>query len=341
MNRMAYILGIDQGHSATRAVVCRDDGVILGTGIAPGACHSTHGMDQAMRSITIAATNARGAAGLAAEEFDILACGLTGADWEDEYALLHSTVSKLGLSKRVVIKNDSIIALKGGTFSLYGAVIIAGTGGNCAVISPEGDEFVYHYYHDNYLQGGIALGRRALDSIYRSATGRMSATALTQLVLDQYAFTTVDELLRADCENRLGSTSSIAPLVFRAAYEGDYPSSQIIESFGVGLAELATAALAQFDMTSLDVEIVLSGGIFKAVGSLLDEVIAANIHMVVPRARIVNARYEPVAGAAVLGLQELDIEFTEDIRNRFENSCEKHELIRVRTKSEMWEEGEP
>lgn len=332
---MSYVVGIDQGHSETRAVVCRHDGIILGIGTAPGSCHSSHGMDHAMQCITTAAGDALRSTGLSAEDVEMLACGLTCADWEDEYVMLQSYVARLRLSRQAIVKSDSIIALKGGTFASYGAVIIAGTGGNCAVISPEGDEFVYHYYNDKNLQGGMALGRRALELIYRSATGREPSTLLTQLTLDFYGFSTVDQLLRADCEERLDRCSAIAPLVFQAAYKGDYPSSCIIKSFGEGVAEMAVTAMARFNMTGLDVDVVLSGGIFKAVGNLLDDVIAATIHMTVPRARIMNARYEPVVGAAVLGLQELEIEFTDDVRNHIESSCGRHGLIRSQINSNV------
>jgi N-acetylglucosamine kinase-like BadF-type ATPase len=328
---MKYVLGIDQGHTETRASVCDLEGNILGVGKAFGACHSVHGMAQAMDAIQTAAGIALGQAGVGAQDVITLFCGLTGADWPDEYELLHENVVRLGLCEKVWVNNDTIVALRGGTSANYGAIVIAGTGSNCAIRSPRGEEFIYHFYHDYDLQGGIALGRRALNAIYRAETGRGPATRLEGWVLDTFDMASVDDLLRANVEGRLGKDEikHIAPLVFQAACEGDWVACQILRAFGEGLAELVTAGLKRFDMTALDVEVVLSGNIFKGRGSLLQEVMLASIHMVAPRARLVNARYEPVVGALLLGLEETGVDIDERARQNIEKTSQQLGLIRV------------
>jgi N-acetylglucosamine kinase-like BadF-type ATPase len=156
---MGNILGIDQGSSHTRAAVCRQDGTIAGLGKSIGACHSVHGMQPAMRAIQEAAQAALHPAGLRPDEVGLVFGGLTGADWQDEYALLEENLRTLQLGGQVHVVNDSIIALRGGTQAPYGAIVIAGSGANCAVRSPDQREFIYHYYLEDDLQGGQALGR--------------------------------------------------------------------------------------------------------------------------------------------------------------------------------------
>jgi N-acetylglucosamine kinase-like BadF-type ATPase len=328
---MKYILGVDQGHTETRAAVCDINGNISGIGRAFGACHSVHGVARAMDAIQTAIQAALVQAGIQAADVAALFCGLTGADWPDEYELLHKSVLGLGLCEYVRIKNDTIVALRGGTSAPYGAIVIAGTGSNCAIRSPAGEDFIYHFYHDYNLQGGIALGRQALNAIYRAETGREPATLLKGWVLDMFRMASVNDLLRADAERRLGkdNVKHIAPLVFQAACEGDWVASQILRVFGEGLAELVTAGLKRFDMTALDVEVVLSGNIFKGRGSLLQEVMLASIHMVAPRARLVNARYEPVVGALLLGLEETGVDIDERARQNIEKTSQQLGLIRV------------
>lgn len=334
---MKCVLGVDQGHSQTRAAVCATEGKVLSVGTAFGACHSVHGMTKAMQAIREASEAALSQAGIRAEEIAILYCGLTGADWPDEYKLLTANVLSLGMCENVRIQNDSIIALRGGTWADYGAVVIAGSGGNCAIRSPRGEEFIYHFYHDHDLQGGTALGRRALNAIYRAETGRGLPTLLTARVLDLVGLTTVDELLRADVERRLGSDDikHIAPLIFQAACEGDRSSCEIIKAFGEGLAELVTAGLTRFNMTELDLDVVLSGSIFKGPGRLLEEVMTASIHMVAPKARLVNARYEPVVGAVLLGLEELGIRVNSRMKRNVEKTSRKLNLIRIRSGEDL------
>ena len=330
---MTYVLGIDQGHSGTRAALSDGEGRILAFGRANGACHSVHGMDVAMGAIRQAAQCVLDKTDLRADELGIIFCGLTGADWPDEYELLRIHLLSLALCENVRVKNDSIIALRGGTSANYGAIVVPGTGGNCAVRSPQGEEFIYHFYHDRDLQGGIALGGRALRAIYRVETGRERGTRLTERVLRMFGMANVDELLRADVEGRIGmdEVKEIAPLIFQASYEGDRVASEIIRAFGEGLAELVTAGLARFDMTGLEVEIVLSGSIFKGPGRLVEEVLTANIHMVAPRARLVSSRYEPVVGAVLLGLEELGVKVDRRVRDNIETSSQVLDLIRIRT----------
>ena len=82
-------------------------------------------------------------------------------------------------------------------------------------------------------------------------------------------------------------------------------------------------------MTRLDVEVVLSGSIFKGTGELLEEVMIANIHRSVPKARLVSARYEPVVGAVLLGLEELEVELDTKVGHNVETSSRKLGLIRI------------
>lgn len=328
---MTYILGIDQGSTHTRVAVGDAAGNILGVGKSYGACHSIHGMDKAMGAVREAAAAALHQAGGQLADIAVVFGGFTGADWPDEYQLLQTNVLALGLSAVVHISNDSIVALRGGTEASYGAVIIAGTGGNCAIRSPRGEEFIYHYYHDHDLQGGAALGRRALKAVYRAETGRDSATWLTARILEMFGFAHVDDLLRAEVERRLplNYIHAIAPLVFQTAYEGDYVSGKIIRAFGEGLAELAVAGLRRFKMTDLAVDIVLSGSVFKGVGTLLEEVIIAYIHLAAPKARLVNARYEPVVGAVLLGLEALGTVVDEQVKQKIEESSRRLNLVRL------------
>ena len=328
---MQYVLGVDQGHTQTRAAICDSSGRILGTGSADGACHSRHGMDRAMATVRDASEAALRQAGIRARDLTVMFCGLTGADWPDEYQSLPQNLMRLGLCHNIVVKNDSIIALRGGTSADFGAIVIAGTGGNCAIRSPSGQEFIYHFYHDLDLQGGTALGRRALNAIYRVETGREPPTALKARVLELLGFGTVDALLRADVEADFGleEMKDIAPLVFEAACQADTVACNILQAFGEGLAELVTAGLKRLEMTHLDVEVVLSGSVFKGPGSLVQEVMIAHIHMTAPRATLVNARYEPLVGAVVLGLEQVGVEVGPRIKANIERSSKELGLIRL------------
>lgn len=330
---MQVIIGVDQGSSHTRAAVARMDGTIEGLGTTHGGYGSWE-PERAMGAIVAAVAQARAQAGHdALTPARLLYGGLTGADWPDEYEFLHAHVSSRALAEEVVVVNDSMIALRGGTSQPYGAVVIAGTGANCALRAPDGRTFIYHYYVEDELQGGGALGRHALRAIYRAASGREAPTRLAPLVLALLEQPSVDALLRADSEQRLPASSikEIAPLVFDAAVEGDEAACHILRGFGIGLAGLVTAGLRRLQMTDLPVEVVLSGSIFKGRGALLERVMQDEIRAIAPHAVLVNARYEPVVGAILLGLEQCGVVADEGVRARIEESAQWFGLMREKS----------
>jgi len=327
---MDYIVGIDQGSTHTRAAVCGQNGRIFGVGKSFGACHSIHGMQPAMRAIRESVQDALCQANIRPEQIRLVFGGLTGADWPDEYRLLEENLAALHPGAQVKVVNDCMVALRGGTQAHYGAIVISGSGGNCAVRSPDRQEFIYHYYQEDDLQGGQALGRKMLTAVYRAATGRELATRLTGLALQQLGMASVDEVLRAHVEGRIPveSLRALAPLLLQAAWEGDLVAGQIVQSFAAGLAELVTAALRRFDMTGLALEIVLSGSIFKGCGRLLEAQMAVEIQKAAPRAKLVNARYEPVVGALLCGLEASGIDINDCVRANIEQTSAQLQLVR-------------
>ena len=328
---MKYVLGVDQGGSHTWAVVCSQEGDLISLGCSFGACQSYDGMDRAVLAVKNACTEAMLSAQINPGQVEMLLGGITGADWPDEYLNLQRQIRLLELADHVEIVNDSMIALRGGTRAQFGVVLIAGSGGNCAVVAPDGREFIYGYYQEPGLQGGGALSHHVLAAVYRSATGREEETELTNRVLDYYGFPEVDALLRADVENRLPSIAGLVPVLFQVAQAGDLVALKILRLFGEGSAELIIAGLKRFEMMDLEVDIVLSGGVFKSQTTQLVNVISTNLQHAAPKARLVQARYEPVVGAALLGLGKSNIRLVDSIWKKIDQSAQRLDLVRSDT----------
>jgi N-acetylglucosamine kinase-like BadF-type ATPase len=331
---MKLVLGIDQGSSHTRALLSTLDGCLVGYGRSRGAYHLFDGMQATMQAVKDAAQIALAQSGAAAGDIVQIYGGFTGADWPDEYDLLTHSVRHLDLgpaSAAVHITNDTLVALRGGTEQSYGAILIAGSGGNCGVRAPDGREYLYAYYHPNDLQGGGALGHQALDAISRSFTGLRPPTSLTQRVLEFYKVSSIDDLTRGLIENKLSSEriKELAPFVFEEAYQGDAAAASILEAFGKGCADLVINGLRRFDMLHLDVEVVLSGSIFKGVGSLLTETLTAQLHKSAPKARLIHARYEPVVGSVLLGLEKQSVQIDSPVKANIERTARELHMIRL------------
>jgi hypothetical protein len=68
--------------------------------------------------------------------------------------------------------------------------------------------------------------------------------------------------------------------------------------------------------------------VFKGVGPILTDTITACIHSVAPKAQIVNARYEPVVGAVLLGLEKQGVLMNNTVKSNLDITAHQLGLIR-------------
>jgi N-acetylglucosamine kinase-like BadF-type ATPase len=125
----------------------------------------------------------------------------------------------------------------------------------------------------------------------------------------------------------------LSPLLFEAAEESDRVALEIISQFGLSISRYPVAAIQKHRAQYAELDIVLSGGLFKAKGNLLTETVGAEIHRVAPNARIIEAPYEPVVGALLL---VLDAKYHGAIPRTVLQNCrttaEKLSLLRFKSK---------
>lgn len=307
--RMTYVLGIDQGGSKTHAVVADGRGRILGAGSSFGACHSNNGMDMAMAAVREASEQALDAAGLTAGQLTRIAAGMTGVDWPHEAPLLQEALCALfhAAPEQVIVVNDCLIALRAGTPRPGGVILCAGTGLNCAVRHPDGREFTFGFYIADDCQGGTALGLRVLQAVFDAACGMRDETALTRPVLAHFGCKTVDELLYRHVTGALEKPQirQLPLLLEAAALEGDAVACAVLDAFGRDIAQYAVAGLRKLDMLREVTQVVLSGSVFKCRAPQLLAAVKETILRSVPRVFLVESRYEPVIGAALMALDSI------------------------------------
>jgi len=330
---LKYFLGIDQGGTKTQAALADQEGHILGSGLAGGACHSTHGMARAMQAVEDAARQASRQAGVPLDKLELIAGGLTGIDWPEETDLLKDALHKLFQvpRERVHLVNDCIIAMRAATSAVAGAVLCAGTGLNCAVRDGRGGEYIYGFYIAEEDQGGMALGRRALQAVYDAGSGVGAPTALTAMILGLTGQKDTDALLRLQVTGGLrGSVIAEIPrLIEKAALSGDEISTGILRRFGRNAARYVTAGLERFGLQNRDVEVVLSGSVFKCEAPMLLDTIRESILAAAPRARVLESEFEPIVGALLLGLDHLNGGEAESISSHIKRDAQRFHMIRI------------
>ncbi len=330
---MRAVLGIDGGGHKTHAVILGEQGQFLGFGAGGSGNHQIHGLQAALSQIGKAAAQALQAARIDPGEVAVGCYCLSGADLPEDFALLQEAVGGLGLSRVTQIKNDTLAALRAGTSRPWGVVIICGSGFNAAGRAPDGREIVLPGLGpiSGDWGGGQALGMEMVRAVMRSWDGRGKATLLTQLVLDHFGLPDEGALLSALYHEHIPDRRllDIVPLLFDAALAGDLVASDLIRRLGEEAGLTAATLLRRLGLEGTEAEVVLGGGVFKGSGPLLTETIQSRIHQTAPRAQIVHVRYEPVVGAALLGLETLCGDVSSAAVARLENSLPEH-LRRVR-----------
>ncbi|HEV2696259.1 MAG TPA: BadF/BadG/BcrA/BcrD ATPase family protein [Verrucomicrobiae bacterium] len=333
-----HSLAIDQGGTKTVAILADAEGRILGKGIGAGACHFFDGMPKAMAAVSEAANVAFAQAGLtqpdlSPKDLQAISAGMAGANWPEEIVALEKGLHSLFPVDNIRVYNDCLIALRGGTAASRCAVLCAGTGLNAAARFNDEPPFVFNNYIEDLDQGAKGLGTRALSAVFFSEIGGLAPTALTASALQLFGLDNVDDLLLAWSRKRLRQpVQDLSPLVFAAAKKSDAVALEIISQFALSISRYPVAAIQKHQAQNLEVDIVLSGGLFKNRGFSLAETISAQIHRVAPHARIIDAAYEPVVGALLLAL---DSKYRQSIPVAILQNChasaEKLNLLRTQS----------
>lgn len=327
---MKYILGIDQGGSKTHAIVSDERGRILGMGESYGACHSSEGLAYAVKAILEASDRALAHAGLRRENITATVGGLTGIDWDYEAELLEAELQKYFPRAKNTVVNDCIIAMRAATGKSRCGILCAGSGLNCAVQNGQ-ESFAYGFYIPDEYQGGGSLGKRAVQAVFDSHMGLLPDTSLTKRLLDFFQTKSVGDLLFLRVKEKISSREYLRlPLILEEeALAGDRVAGEIWKHFGRTIAGYLTARLQKMGIAEEPVDVVLSGSIFKCRFRQFQETVKEEILRLAPKADIVEAEYEPVMGAIVLGLRQLHGELPEEVSRAMKETSRKFPLRRL------------
>ena len=326
---MTYLIGLDQGGTKTTAIVGDETGKILGIGNSFGAVHSIHGMDRAMEAARGACMEALGQAGLSLDRIYGIYGGVSGLDWDYERGLIENAMRKEFPDVHLEVVNDCLIALRSATRADNSAVICAGTGVNCAVRSPKG-EVIFGYYIPDSLQGGAAIGLQTLLKVFDAEAGVGEATILTQRLLAHFGVPDVETLLHRFVDKQITPEdyTKLPILAEEAALEGDAVANRIYADFARGIVPYIHAGMRKLGILQEKTDVVLSGSIFKCRAPGLTETVRTCLLAEAPNAQIINAEYEPVIGAYLMGLDALDDIDYEAVGDRIREQKNKYKISR-------------
>jgi len=311
---MKYFLGMDGGSSKTHALLADSSGQVLGFGKSGSANHQSYGLQSALCQIELATRQALQDAGAFPEQVNLGYFCLAGADLPSDFVMLQQAIDALHLAGKVIIKNDTLAALRAGLTRSWGVVVICGTGFNAAGRSPDGGEIVLPGLGpiSGDWGGGGELSQEVIRAVMRAWDGRGKTTQLTELVLSNLELTSEQELLSKLYHDEIDHQLilDLVKLLFEASASGDEVAQELIVQMGTEVGVTANALLKRLSLEDTDAEVVLGGSVFKGKGDLLIDTASRVIHQVTPRAQIVRPRFEPVVGALLLALESAGLPIT-------------------------------
>ena len=298
----AYYLGLDVGGTKTLCLIADRQGRIIGFGRAGCGSYEYHGVAPARIENEKAVQAALAAAGITLADVSAAGLGVAGADLPEDYDMLEREIyTPLFGSLPRIFRNDSFAALRGGAASGWGVVVACGTGCTCAGKNAAGDETRVGGLGPEFGDActGTSIGEEGLRAVWRARDGIIPPTQMTALFVQRAGCPDLDTFFRKVYHGEIDprALEPRAPLVFRAAVDGDHAARAILDIGGRYLGAMATAVARRLGMTNEAFEVVLAGSVFKGEGPDLTTAMEAVIRPECPRARLVRPRFEPVVGA--------------------------------------------
>ncbi|HEX4897678.1 MAG TPA: BadF/BadG/BcrA/BcrD ATPase family protein, partial [Candidatus Limnocylindrales bacterium] len=258
------VFAVDGGNSKAEALLVTSEGRLLAAVRSGTVSHQKLGWPGAIAGIDALAAETARMAGLATAQ-PLASTGsysLAGADFPAEIRPLRRAIERLGLTRRVVVRNDTVAALRAGTTRGWGVVLICGHGVNGLAIGPTGRQAGFDALGEisGDWGGGGGLGEAALAAAVRARDGRGPKTVLRRLVPEHFGLRSTGALVRALYRGQIRwpELGDLSPVVFAAAAAGDEVAGGIVDRLAEELAAMAVALLRRTGQTRLDADVVLA-----------------------------------------------------------------------------------
>jgi N-acetylglucosamine kinase-like BadF-type ATPase len=319
-------IGIDLGGSGTRAALVAADGSVLATGRGPSglwggaATRPAAGRRHLARALNAALAPIAARAG---REAGVVFAGTRGLSVAGRRESLYLELRTRFPSADVQVANDALIGLWAGLAGQPGVAVVAGAGSIALARSDAGVEGRAGGW--GYLLGdegsGYWIGCQAVASYLRSLEGRQAPDKLAEQLAATIGRRGVVEVLGwlYSGHDQVARLAELAPLVSRAADQGDACAVAILARAGRALAELAVVAARQVWPAALpdDMRVVCLGGVWAA-GATLDGSFETALSRLAPGARRLAPHLPPVGGAVLLAMganrERLDPEVVEHLK---------------------------
>lgn len=311
---MPYFLGVDGGGTKTHALVCDEHGKLLGFGKSGCGNFEVFGWEHAKNEILKAIDGALKQTRITADKLSFSFFGLAGADRQYDHAMLKDEITKPKLFKTFIVKNDSFVALRGGTTNPFGVVVCSGTGTVAVGKNKKGMEHRAGGLGPDFGDTGSGpdIVKMAVRSVVRENDGRGERTLLTTAIRRIFNCNTTEEFIDRTYR-RVPSPEQMAQIiqsVYASAIKKDKIALDIVKTIANEIALSAIAVIKTLGMQRESFDAALAGSIHKEKGKILERFIEPSVKKIAPEANIRYPVFSPVVGAALLAMEESGIKIT-------------------------------
>lgn len=257
---------------------------------------------------------------------------MTGVGRESDRKIVLAALRKKRLAPKIIVDSDAMAGLTGALGFAPGIVVIAGTGSITFARDQRGQ--IHRVGGWGYLIGdegsGFAIARDGLNAALQGFDGRAPKTQLRQLFEEKFRVGRIDEIIsqiQLPKPDR-GAIASLAPLVFDAAKNGDAVSVEIIQRAGFELGRLIATQLTTLREVVPPITVSLLGNLFQQNEMLMGGINKA-LASEMQKIKIVEPRFPPVVGAAMMALAAIDVAIDEGLLQRLEESSDHRTQLRA------------
>lgn len=303
---MSFYIGVDGGASKTAAIVVDENGRKAGAGLAGGSNHLRVGIEEATRNVEHAVNIALREARVAMNDIEYAYCGIAGSDHPMHRQRVVESLRMFFPRGNFIVDTDARIALTGAVGFGAGVVIIAGTGSVAFGRNAAGEEARAGGWGPTLGDegSGFWIAREGLSAIVRAHDGRGFATAMTDLLCNEYDMCSPDELPRFvyATTTHVDDIARYGKLVIEAAQTGDSVAADILGRAGSELAHCVLAIARKLHMTDTAFPVAYVGGAFHA-GELLLTPMRLRLQRDASGATLQPPQLPPVEGAAMMAMR--------------------------------------
>ncbi len=310
-------LAVDGGNSKTDVALVGGDGTLLALVRGPGMPLRLG--EPTVRVIADLIREAAGRAGRVLPDGPVAGClvaCVANADLPEEERALERMLVERAWAGTTRVANDTFAVLRAGLDDVpaagasdyWGVGVTCGAGINAIGLAPDGSTAGYLALGmiSGDWGGGGGLGLEAQWHAVRAADGRGPQTVLQEAVPAFFGLTDPLEVARG---LHLGEISwdklnGLAPVVLQAADAGDQVARSLVLRLADEIFLLVKSAVNRLGLAAQPVPVVLGGGVLAAGNELLIASITRQVTAEYPAAGVRVLRQAPVAGAALMGLDQ-------------------------------------